>query len=45
MYLVYVSTEYNKELHVVFGTNVQLYASTEYYSKEIHDVIGTNVLS
>ena len=44
MYLVYVSTEYNKEIHVVIGTNVQIYVSTE-YNKEMHDVSGTNVLS
>ena len=44
MYLVYGSTEYNKEIHVVIGTNVLVYGSTE-YNKEIHVVIGTNVLS
>ena len=40
MYLVYGSTEYNKEIHAVIGTNV-LSGSTE-YNKEIHAVIGTN---
>ena len=45
MYLVYGSTEYNKEMHAVNGILMYLvYGCTE-YNKQIHAVIGTNVLS
>ena len=50
MYLVYGSTDYNKEIHVI-GTNsvwvyriYLVYGSTE-YNKEMHAVNCTNVLS
>ena len=54
MYLVYGSTEYNKEIHAVCTVCLQFYKEIHavigtnvlsVYNKEIHAVIGTNVLS